>query len=226
MRAFFALHNAELAAERPIGAIDDVHFPESLVTALLEEYTSVGDVVLDPFAGYGTTLVVAERLHRHAIGVELVPSQLKIIGARLTGRAQVVAGDARVLSSLVNGPIDFCVTSPPYMHAVDHPENPLNGYETLDGDYEVYLQEIGEIFTQVATLLRPGGHLVLNAANIVTAGKVTPLAWDIARVVSRCLTFCQESFLCWDSQPTWMSGDYCFVFRKDRPGCPQPGRVG
>jgi hypothetical protein len=130
-----------------------------------------------------------------------------------------------VLTSLVDGPIDFCLTSPPYMHAFDHPENPLNGYETLDGDYEVYLQEIGEIFAQVAALLRPGGHLVLNAANIVTAGTVTPLAWDIARVVSGCLTFCQESFLCWDHQPTWMSGDYCFVFRKDRSGCPRPGRV-
>lgn len=214
MRAFFALHNADLVAERPDGAVDDVHFPEELVTALLEEYTSAGDLVLDPFAGYGTTLVVAERLDRRAIGVEILASQLDIIRSRLTGTARVLAGDARDIASLVDATVDLCVTSPPYMNAVDHPENPLNAYETLDGDYAVYLREIGDIFAQVATLLRPGGHLVINAANIVTDGTVTPLAWDIARVVSTHLVFQQESFLCWDHQPTWMSGDYCFVFEK------------
>lgn len=214
MRAFFALHNADLVAERPAGAVDDVHFPEALVTALLEEFTSVGDLVLDPFAGYGTTLVVAERLDRRAIGVEIEASQLEIIRSRLAGSAQVLAGDARLVSRLVDLPVDLCLTSPPYMKAVDHPENPLNAYETLDGDYDVYLREIGDIFAQVASLLRPGGHLVINAANILTDATVTPLAWDIARVVSEHLVFRQESFLCWDHQPTWMSGDYCFLFQK------------
>lgn len=214
MRAFFALHNADLVAQRPAGAVDDVHFPEALVTALLEEFTSPGDLVLDPFAGYGTTLVVAERLGRRAIGVEILASQLEIIRARLTGSAQVLAGDARTLSRLVEGPVDLCLTSPPYMNAVDHPENPLNAYETLDGDYDRYLQEIRGVFGQVASVLRPGGHLVINAANIVTDARVTSLAWDIARVVSEHLIFRQESFLCWDRQPTWMSGDYCFVFQK------------
>jgi DNA modification methylase len=219
MRAFFALHNADLVAERPPGALDDVHFPEALVTALVEEYTSDGDLVLDPFAGYGTTLVVAERLGRRAVGVEILDSQLEIIRGRLTGTARVVAGDARALTTLVTDAVDLCVTSPPYMNAVNHPENPLNAYETLDGDYSVYLREIDAIFAQVASLLRPGGHLAINAANIVTGGTVTTLAWDIARVVSAHLVFRQESFLCWDHQPTWMSGDYCFVFQKPG-GCP------
>ena len=31
---------------------------------------------------------------------------------------------------------------------------------------------------------------------------------------SQLLTLRQESFLCWDHQPTWMSGDYCFLFQK------------
>lgn len=216
MRPFFALHNADLVAERPAGAVDDVHFPEALVTALIEEFSSVGDLVLDPFAGYGTTLVVAERLGRRALGVELLASQLDIIRGRLGGTARVMAGDARSLTALVDTPVDLCLTSPPYMNAVDHAENPLNAYETLDGNYDVYLREVGAVFGQVASLLRPGGHLVINAANIVTESAVTPLAWDLARAASQHLVFRQESFLCWDRQPTWMSGDYCFVFAKAR----------
>jgi hypothetical protein len=52
-----------------------VQYPESLVAAVLAEYTSPGDRVLDPFAGYGTTLVVAERMRRAAVGVELLGSR-------------------------------------------------------------------------------------------------------------------------------------------------------
>src|SRR4051812_26653248 len=122
MRSFFAFHNADLVAERPVGAIDDVHFPESLVAELIEEYSKPGDLVLDPFAGYGTTLVVAERLGREAIGVEISAEQLGIIRARTTRATQVLEGDARVLSTLVDRSVDLCVTSPPYMNAVDHPE--------------------------------------------------------------------------------------------------------
>jgi DNA modification methylase len=214
MRAFFAFQMAELVAQRPPGGVLDVHFPEALAEAVIEEFTTPGELVLDPFAGYGTTLVVAERLGRRAAGVELASNHVEIIRARLADPGTLVAGDARELSRLVAGPVDLCLTSPPYMNAVDHPENPLNAYETLDADYDAYLAELGAIFGQVAALLRPGGHLVVNVANIVSSGVITPLAWDIARVIGRHLVFRHEAFLGWDQQPTWMSGDYCFAFQK------------
>jgi DNA modification methylase len=61
-----------VVSERPAGADDDVRFSEALVVAVLEEYSAPGDRVLDdPFAGYGTTLVVAERMRRRSVGIEL-----------------------------------------------------------------------------------------------------------------------------------------------------------
>src|SRR5690606_13457068 len=45
-------------------------------------------IVLDPFAGSGTTLAVAERLQREAIGVELNPEYVKLIEKRLS-RVQI-----------------------------------------------------------------------------------------------------------------------------------------
>jgi DNA modification methylase len=53
---------AELVEQRPPGAEQDVHFPQSLAAAVIDEYTLPGQRVLDPFAGYGTTLVVAEHM--------------------------------------------------------------------------------------------------------------------------------------------------------------------
>jgi DNA modification methylase len=42
-----------------------------------------GDTVLDPFAGSGTTLVVAHQIERNSIGIEIDPEYIKIIEERL-----------------------------------------------------------------------------------------------------------------------------------------------
>lgn len=46
-------------------------FPEDLARRIITLYSYVGDVVLDPFAGTGTTLKVANELKRNAIGYEI-----------------------------------------------------------------------------------------------------------------------------------------------------------
>ncbi len=214
MKPFLLLRAAELAAERPDDAVEDVHFPEALAASVIEDTTSPGDLVLDPFAGYGTTLAVAVRMGREAVGVELLAERVELVRSRAGGRATVLQGDARRLAELVDGPVDLVLTSPPYMTKVHHPENPLTGYATDDGDYATYLGEIGDVFAQVAALLRVGGHAVVNVANLVTGDVVTPLAWDVGRVVSRHLTFRGETFLCWDEHPPGHAGDYLLWFQR------------
>ncbi len=213
MRPWLHQWSADLAAERFVDADEDVHFTEDLARMVIEEYTEPGQVVLDPFAGFGTTLAVAQRLGRAVIGVELLADRAEMIRGRVNGAAQVVDGDARQLANLVSAPVDLCLTSPPYMPAVDHPENALNAYETMDGHYPTYLRELREVFGQVTALLRPGGHVAINVGNMVDGGVVTTLAWDLAREVSEHLTFVRETFLCWDQQPEWLTGDYLLVFR-------------
>ena len=51
--------------------IHEAVFPEELVTPLIKVGSGEGDLVLDPFAGTGTTCRVAEKLGRVGIGVEL-----------------------------------------------------------------------------------------------------------------------------------------------------------
>jgi DNA modification methylase len=45
--------------------------PEGLVGHFLGLHSLPGDLVLDPFAGGGTTLIVAKRLQRRAVGIEI-----------------------------------------------------------------------------------------------------------------------------------------------------------
>ncbi|QSL63968.1 DNA methylase (plasmid) [Burkholderia multivorans] len=48
--------------------------PVPCLKRLIETYTAAGDVVLDPFAGSGSTCVAARELGRYYIGIELDPT--------------------------------------------------------------------------------------------------------------------------------------------------------
>lgn len=54
-------------------------FPEELPEWFIKLFTREGDIVLDPFAGSGTTLSVAKRMGRNSIGIEIVPDYVEMI---------------------------------------------------------------------------------------------------------------------------------------------------
>ena len=58
-------------------------FPEALPDWFIRLFTEEGDTVLDPFVGSGTTLVVASRLGRQGIGIEIQSKYHSIIMERL-----------------------------------------------------------------------------------------------------------------------------------------------
>jgi DNA modification methylase len=60
-------------------ALHEAMFPEELPRRLIRMFSFVGETVLDPFAGSGTTLKVALELERNAIGYEVQPDFVPII---------------------------------------------------------------------------------------------------------------------------------------------------
>lgn len=62
-------------------------YPEKLVERLIRMYSFVGDTVLDPFLGTGTTSVAAAKCGRNSIGVEIDPEYFEQAQSRLNTEA-------------------------------------------------------------------------------------------------------------------------------------------
>ena len=94
--------------------------------ALAREWVRPGDWVLDPFAGYGTGLVIALENNLNVIGVEVEPHHYEVLVHELRSAHDekewiAISGDSRELRSLLEDDnwlagrnIALTFTSPPY----------------------------------------------------------------------------------------------------------------
>ncbi len=210
------------------GGPPGVSFSEALAERLLLDVTQPGDVVLDPFVGFGTTMVVADRLGRRGVGVELLPDRVRHVRGLVTRPADVHEGDARELAGLGLPTCDASLSSPPYMTRVAHPEDPLDGYRTLGADYHRYLGELVAVYEAVARLLRPGGTILVDVATMSVDGVVTDLAGDLATALKRsaagALRVEEAVQVVGEVPASWLVADVVLVCRStgDR-SAPEPG---
>lgn len=165
-------------------------------------YTDPGDLVLDPMAGIGTTVVEAMHLGRHGVGVEFEAHWANLAAANLTlatrsgatGNGRVYVGDSRRLLSLLppglQGQIALVVTSPPYgssTHGHVRTPGPRRGkvrkihHRYGDGENLAYRSdhELAAGFTQILTgcraMLRVGGHVVITARPYRSRGELVDI---------------------------------------------------
>jgi len=88
---FVALSNGvwRISTERK-GPRELAAFPEELVERVVKYYSQPGDTVLDPFLGSATTVLVARRLGRSAVGYEIAKSLVPEIQRRLKNSSVTV----------------------------------------------------------------------------------------------------------------------------------------
>lgn len=66
-------------------------YPLAIPQRLIQMFSFVGDTVIDPFGGTGTTALAAMQTNRHSVSIEIEPSYVDMIEERLRGKTSVLA---------------------------------------------------------------------------------------------------------------------------------------
>jgi DNA modification methylase len=169
-------------------------FPISLAKKAIALFTHQGELVLDPFAGSGTTLVAAQDLARNALGFDLHGRYIRLCEQRLAssepanGARQIAVNDdaANIASYILPGTVSLIWTSPPYANLLnrkrrnksrrgDQRQNDQYGkveqYSQNPRDLGTmplaeYAAAMGDIFERLLPLLKPKAHCVINVPDM------------------------------------------------------------
>ena len=176
-------------------------FPIALPKKCIELFTHKGELVLDPFAGIGTTLVASKDVGRNAIGFDLNKKYVDFAQKRLSqqnlteGEKQIIICDdsINIPDYLKEETISLCVTSPPYSNMLNRPRlnKSLRGDKRINSQYmkvqqysnnprdlgvmgpKQYAEELGKIYKNILPLLKHKAHCIIN---------ITDLWWENKRI--------------------------------------------
>jgi DNA modification methylase len=169
-------------------------FPISLARRVIELFTHAGELVLDPFAGSGTTLIAAGDLKRNAVGFDLNEKYVALCRKRLqeqqydnAAQQLAISDDARnVPSYFEKETVGLIFTSPPYANLLNRKRKNKSrrGEERKNEQYlkveqysqdprdlgvldlREYAEAMAGIFETMLPLLRPKAHCVINVPDM------------------------------------------------------------
>jgi len=182
----------------------------AIAARAIADYTSPGDLVLDPMCGIGTTLVEATHLGRDALGIEYEPAWTQLARRNLhharsqgaTGRGTVHQGDARrvgqLLDTELHGQIALVLTSPPYGASLHGNVTAVPGQGVRKSNYRYSrdrdnLAHVGldkliaamiEILTGCTPFLKPGGIVAMTVRPYWQRGALVDLPGRLTTAIS------------------------------------------
>ena len=182
-------------------------FPVEIPYRLMKLFTFVGETILDPFAGVGTTAAAALNSNRKAICLEQNPHYVAIMKERLPNADDnslvVRECDSRNMGFLDDDSVALVVTSPPYWNKADYGDGSSNLGNT-EGYYQ-FFSEIRPTLEECYRVLMPGRKFCLVTANVnqhTNYGLLTfPLASDFV-VQLRDIGFLMVSEIIWTKDGT------------------------
>jgi len=162
-------------------------FPYELARIVIGRLSEPGDMVIDPFCGFGTALVAAEDLDRRAVGIEKDADRFGFASERVHEPNRVIHASALDLDTLELPPADLIFTSPPYTSFRDWDQA---GFDTYWTDFDA-------VFAKLSGVLRADGRLVVEVSNVREEdGRVRQVAFEAALRLGKWYEFLGEIVRC------------------------------
>lgn len=184
-------------------------FPPELPRRLVKMFSFVGETVLDPFGGTGTTGRVAAQLGRHGVCIDQNPEYVQrmirdkeALDGDYREQFSPRLGDARALD-IESDSVGLAVTSPPYWNKADY-GNGQNNLGNVPG-YIEFIESLRPAFEEIFRVLAPGRKFCVNTANVnqhTEHGLLTfPLATDLV-ILLREIGFVLVNEIIWNKDGT------------------------
>ncbi len=184
-------------------------FPIEIPTRLIKLFSFRHDIVLDPFAGVGTTAKAALALKRNAVCVEQDPRYVRMMHELRKSLPNgdlsltIKGGDSRNLAFLPEHSIGLIVTSPPYWNKANYGQRKSNiGKISV---YSEFLEEVRDVFKECYRVIAPGRKICVVTANVnqhTNHGLLTfPIAADFVNLL-RDVGFLMVAEVIWSKDAT------------------------
>lgn len=153
---------------------------------IILRYSKEGDLVLDQFAGGGTTLVEAKLLNRNIIGVDINPISIERCKEKCdferdnSGEVSIHEGDARNLEFIEDNSIDLIVTHPPYANIINYSENIPEDLSNLN--VSEFLAEMVDVAKECYRVMKKGKFCTILMGDTRKNGHVIPMSFDVMKI--------------------------------------------
>lgn len=154
---------------------------------LILRYTKEKDLILDQFAGGGTTLVEAKLLNRNIIGVDINNNALARCVEKLNfehegadGEVELHKNDARNLDFIKDEAIDFICTHPPYANIIQYSENIKEDLSHLK--LKDFLEEMRKVAAESYRVLKKDKYCAVLMGDIRIKGHVIPMSFEVMEI--------------------------------------------
>lgn len=154
---------------------------------ILLRYSQEGDLVLDQFAGGGTTLVEAKLLNRNIIGVDVNDIALERCKVKtdfeleeVKGEVYIRKGDARNLNFVSDESIDLICTHPPYANIIEYSENIAEDLSKLK--VKDFLFEMQKVAEESYRVLKKGKFCAILMGDTRQKGHVIPMSFEVMKI--------------------------------------------